>query len=213
MGVGSQPTIQEELMTWVRLDEGFPRHPKVAASGPLGMAMQVSALCYCNEYLTDGFVPKHVVAGFLNLEGIAMNMWQGDMIGGGDDATWQLIVNDLIESGLWYETAGGYRIHDFLKYQPSKADVEADRKQKREAGRLGGINSAIARRAKTSHSEAGAEASATAVAQALPQAESKPVSVPVSVTTNPSFLQTSTRDAEGQEGLNIGNLLKEVDAA
>jgi hypothetical protein len=198
-------------MTWVRLDEGFPRHPKVAASGPLGMAMQVSALCYCNEYLTDGFVPKHVVAGFLNLEGIAMNMWQGEMIGGGDDATWQLIVRDLIEAGLWYETAGGYRIHDFLKYQPSKADVEADRKQKSSAGRLGGINSAISRRAKTSPSEASAAPPAVANAVAPAQAESKPVSVPVSVSTNPSFLPTSTTDAEGQEGNQNGNGLPDLE--
>ena len=206
-------------MTWVRLDEGFPRHPKVAAAGPLGMAMQVAALCYCNEYLTDGFVPRHVVAGFLNLERISMNCWQNEMIGGGDDATWQLVVADVIDAGLWSEVDGGYRIHDYLKYQPSKADVEADRKQKSSAGRLGGINSAIARRAKTSRSEAGAEAPAVADAQAGAAAESKPVSVPV--VTTPSFLPTSTTDGKDGRIENgkhdqtlppLGSILKEMPA-
>src|SRR6266540_5902380 len=66
------------LMPWVRIDEEFARHPKVVAAGPLGMAMQVAALCYCNQYLTDGFIPRTVVAGLLDFAGLGMRMWQGD---------------------------------------------------------------------------------------------------------------------------------------
>lgn len=180
-------------MPWVRLDEGFARHPKVAAAGPLGLAMQVAGLCYCNQYLTDGFVPRHVVPSLLNLEGIAMNMWHNETIGGGDDATWELVVATLTETGLWRQVEGGYEIHDYLTYQPSKADVVAERKQKSEAGRLGGIKSAKTRTAKTSRNEAPAQAPAQAKSQHPPkqnasktqaeaQAESKPGSVPVSKT-------------------------------
>jgi general stress protein YciG len=140
---------------WVRLDEEFARHPKVLAAGPLGMAMQVAALCYCNSYLTDGFVPRSVVAGLLDLEGLGMRMWMGEVAGGGEDATWQLVVSDVLDAGLWEEVHGGYLIHDYHQYQPSKAEVIADREQKREAGRKGGQASARAR------AQAGAQAGAS----------------------------------------------------
>ncbi len=55
-------------MPWVRIDEKFARHPKVMRAGPLGIAMQVSALCYCNEHLTDGFVPRAVARTLLDWE-------------------------------------------------------------------------------------------------------------------------------------------------
>lgn len=116
-------------MGWVRIDDGFPQHPKVAKAGPLGIAMQVAALCYCNRYLTDGFIPRGVVPGLLNLEGIAVHTWDGELFGGGEDATWQLVVADLIEAGLWEEVEGGYRIHDYLDYQPSRQQVLAERQK------------------------------------------------------------------------------------
>lgn len=150
-------------MPWVRLDEQFAQHPKLRDAGPLALAMQVAGLCYSNQYLTDGFIPRRVAPALLNLEGIAMNCWSNDLIGGGDDATWQLVVNDLVAADLWDETDGGWVIHDFHKYQPSKADVLAERKQKSEAGRIGGQNSAKTRRAQMaqpSPNEAGAQANA-----------------------------------------------------
>lgn len=114
-------------MAWVRIDDGFTQHPKVVQAGPLGIAMQIAGLCYCNRYLTDGFIPRAVVPNLLNLEGIAMRVWDGELFGGGEDATWQLVVSDLIAAGLWEEVEGGYRIHDYLDYQPSRADVLRER--------------------------------------------------------------------------------------
>ena len=69
-------------MTWVRLDDGFAQHPKLLSVGALGVAMQVAALCYCNRYLTDGFVPAAAVENLLNLDAIDMHVWRGEMIGG-----------------------------------------------------------------------------------------------------------------------------------
>ncbi len=156
-------------MPWVRLDEGFADHPKLREAGPLGLAMQVAGLCYCNRYLTDGFIPSSVVPTLLNLEGIGMNIWHGELMGGGDDATWQLVVDALLAVGLWEQVEGGYYIHDYLDYQPSRSQVIAEREQKREAGQRGGLASAQAR----------AQARATAPAHTPAQAESKPVPGPV----------------------------------
>src|SRR4029453_3116326 len=44
------------VMSWVRLDDQYPDHPKVRALGPLGLALQTAAICYCGRYLTDGFL-------------------------------------------------------------------------------------------------------------------------------------------------------------
>jgi hypothetical protein len=156
-------------MPWVRIDEEFARHPKVVAAGPLGMAMQVAALCYCNQYLTDGFVPRSVAAGLIDFEGIGMRQWMGELFGGGEDATWKLVVEDLLEAGLWIEEKGGYRIHDYHDYQPSREAALKLREDRSAAGHKGGKASAKAR----------GQASASANAQA----KSNPVPVPVPPTT------------------------------
>lgn len=103
-------------MPWVRIDEDFYQHPKVVKAGPLGMAMQVAALCYCNKYLTDGFIPRAVLPTLLNLDG----------------TSWELVVQDLIAAGLWEQVDGGYRIHDYLDYQPSRERVLTEREATRQ---------------------------------------------------------------------------------
>jgi hypothetical protein len=125
-------------MPWVRIDEEFPHHPKVMKAGPLGMAMHVAALCYCNRYLTDGFVPKSAAATLLDFSGIGMRQWMGEVTGGGVDATWELVVEDLEAAGLWERTEGGWQIHDYHDYQPSREHVLKLRETRRAVGRKGG---------------------------------------------------------------------------
>lgn len=101
-------------MTWVRIDDEWPTHPKALAAGLHGRALQVSGLCHCNRHETDGFI---------------------------SDASLRLLIvtaevdadtpQRLVEVGMWTREEGGYRIHDYLAYNPSHADLET----KREAGR------------------------------------------------------------------------------
>jgi hypothetical protein len=102
------------------------------------MAMHVAALCYCNQYLTDGFVPRAVAVGLLDLSGIGMRQWMGELTGGGEDATWQMVVEDLVTAGLWEPDEGGWRIHDYHDYQPSREHIMKLRETRREVGRKGG---------------------------------------------------------------------------
>jgi hypothetical protein len=183
-------------MTWVRLDEQFAKHPKVVKAGPLGMAMQVAALCYCNTYLTDGFVPRAVVAGLLDFEGLGMRMWMGEFAGGGEDATWQLVVEDLLDAGLWTEEKGGYRIHDYLDYQPSKEAALKLREDRSAAGQKGGKASAEAKR--QASASASAEPSASANVAANAQAKSNPVPDPVPV-TEPQEVHSPPEEGSGEE--------------
>ena len=107
-------------MTWTKLDENFADHPKILAAGPVAELLQIHALLYSNRNLTDGFIPASAVK----------HLTHGPC---------QPSVRRLIEVGIWTEVAGGYQIHDFLEYQPSKAKVLANRKQKASAGQAGGL--------------------------------------------------------------------------
>jgi general stress protein YciG len=178
-------------MTWVKLDESFAKHPKVLAAGPLGMAMQVAALCYCNTYLTDGFVPRSAASGLLDLSGLGMNMWSGELVGGGEDAEWELVAADLIEAGLWEEVKGGFVIHDYHDYQPTKAEVLELREKRSEAGRKGGQASRQASAKQVLEqvlSNEGSKRSSKIEAKSKPVPGSVPVSEPDPNRLNP-FVQ------------------------
>ncbi len=130
-------------MVWVRIDDRMPDNPKVAAAGPLALAMQVAALCYSNRELTDGFVPRSVARRLLDwhAEDGDGRVWRIGRTSGtvGDDVDPQWVIALLLNAGIWRETAGGYAIHDFSDYQPSKAEVEDLAAKRSEAGRRGGL--------------------------------------------------------------------------
>lgn len=105
-------------MAWARIDDHMPEHPRMVQAGPLAMAMQLAGICYCNRNLTDGFVPAAVVPTLLNLEGYS---WCGRRV------TWKLIVETLVREGAWVVRESGWEIHDYLVFQPSRAQVQAER--------------------------------------------------------------------------------------
>jgi hypothetical protein len=119
-------------MTWVRLDDDTPDHPKYLSFGdlaPLALALQVRALCYANHYLTDGHVPAGALPQLLR--GFAP--CQPDT---GEVIDWPAL---MVDAGIWETNGGaGYVIHDYATYQRSKAQVEADREVRRAAARAGG---------------------------------------------------------------------------
>lgn len=158
-------------MTWVRIDDGFARHPKVVAAGPLAMAMQVAALCYCNRELTDGFVPRAVARTLLDWEGIALRCAEDEANQANGQASAQAnskqvwsnvdagcVIGALLASGMWEEAPGGYLVHDFDDYQPSKAEVLELSQKRAEAGRIGGRRSAASRQANRASAQALAQA-------------------------------------------------------
>lgn len=175
-------------MPWVRIDEDFVNHPKIASAGPLAIALQVAALCYCNRNLTDGYVPRPVARTLLDWEIVRGEdvVWRVSVHSGfaGEDVDCEWVIDLLIETGIWERARGGYVIHDYHDFQPSKADVLTEREQKRAAGRKGGLASRKAKQAPAQASaiagaQAGANHGAQPPAQAERQAESKPVPVPV----------------------------------
>ena len=127
---GQSPALETRpqcRMSWARLDDQMPDHPKFLQAGdfaPLLLALYVRAVCYSSRYLTDGFIPSGAVTPLLQ----GYNAWGHDTVTGdgfalardGDEFDWPAI---MVHAGLWESCDGGYRIHDYLDYNPTRAQV------------------------------------------------------------------------------------------
>jgi len=122
-------------MTWIRIDDRYSEHPKIAAVGPLGIALWLAGLAYCNRHLTDGRIPwtvarSLVVWQFVCPEGRIETI--GRTSGhDGNDIDNEYVIGLLLRAGLWEEVLGAYLVHDYDQYQPSRIVVE----ERREATR------------------------------------------------------------------------------
>ena len=114
-------------MPWVRIDEHFADHPKIVQAGPEAMALYVAGLCYCNRFQTDGKIPPSKARTLLDLPDV--------------DTT----IKRLVTATLWEEQGDGrFQVHDYLEYQPSKEQVEEERRKRQAAGKAGGLAKAKA---------------------------------------------------------------------
>lgn len=93
-------------MPWFRLDDSFHSHPKVIAAGNEAVGLYVRCGTYAAQHLTDGFVGKSIVLLY------------------GSEA----LAARLVDVALWNRTRGGWNIHDYLDYNPSRETVEKERK-------------------------------------------------------------------------------------
>lgn len=107
-------------MPWVRIDDHFPDHPKVVSAGPIAAWLFVAGLCYCNRFLTNGFIPINQIDRLVPLDE------RRDV-----SESPQQLTKRLVSLALWTETTKkgvrGVLVHDYLKYQVSKAQVLTSR--------------------------------------------------------------------------------------
>lgn len=116
-------------MPWVRLDDATYENSKVMAAGPLAELLWRRSIEYAARNLTDGFIPFRVVPSLVNWDGVAEydpSREDERQVMGFQIRPYSLATT-LMEAGLWDEVDGGFRIHDYLDYQPSRVQVEADR--------------------------------------------------------------------------------------
>lgn len=107
-------------MTWVKLDDTFPEHSKVISLSDKAFRLHVTAICFAAKNETDGEIPRAALA----------------RLGGSPK-----IAHELHEVGLWETTSrGGWVVHDYLEYNRSRAELEAERQRKAEAGAKGAAN-------------------------------------------------------------------------
>ncbi|MEV8353157.1 hypothetical protein ACFVTT_23435 [Streptomyces niveus] len=96
-------------MPWVRLDDRFPTHRKVALLSDRAFRLYVSALCWSSENLTEG----RILAKELPLVSRVRSP--------------KTAATELEAAGLWDPAEGGWAIHDYLEYNPDRSRVQADR--------------------------------------------------------------------------------------
>ncbi|MFJ6667463.1 hypothetical protein [Streptomyces sp. NPDC091383] len=101
-------------MPWVKLDDRFPSHRKVALLSDRAFRLHVSAICWCAENLTDGRIADRELALVAKIRGI------------------KATAKVLEDAGLWDRIEGGWEIHDYLDYNPSRDQVLAERKKNAE---------------------------------------------------------------------------------
>jgi len=126
-------------MGWLKIDDGFESHPKVALLSDAAHRLWMRAACWCRSRSPSGFVPRSLLreisrnsAPVARLEKLAEELVEAK--GGG-----------LFEAGLWEPVEGGWLFHDWASYQPSKAEPMS----RQEAASLAGKRSAEARRERT----------------------------------------------------------------
>lgn len=136
-------------MAWVRVDDGFPEHPKLRAAGPLGRELFIAALCHCNRYLTDGRLTMEDLRRLAQYEDIFV---RDPLAVVEARPAVEDVLERLIFAGAFEWNDGVIHIHDYADFQPTKAQIlerrEADRERKRLA-RAGFSKSKVGMSART----------------------------------------------------------------
>jgi hypothetical protein len=96
-------------MPWVRLDDRFPSHRKVALLTDRAFRLYVSALCWSSENLTEGRILDRELSLVARVRGA------------------KTAAKELENARLWDRVEGGWDIHDYLEYNPDRARVQAER--------------------------------------------------------------------------------------
>jgi hypothetical protein len=158
------------------VDVLLPDNPKLDGLSPAAKWTLVELWCHCGQHLTDGFVR---------------------------DAKWSRFGNaairrKIVENGLATRVEGGYRMHDYLDHQRSRAEVEEVRAKRSEAGKRSAAARAKAKALAQQDVEHGAE-------QTVQQTGSKPATEAEAEAEADKSLM-----AEPHDHLSVGNLPRDV---
>jgi hypothetical protein len=119
-------------MSWSKFDDAAPKSPKAVIAGNEAWSLWAAAVMYCNRHNTDGYVtlaalavdclPRPIPVAKARKLADALCDARARPEGKG---LFELDRNDM------------YRVHDFLDWNPSKAEVESKRKLDRDRKRGG----------------------------------------------------------------------------
>jgi hypothetical protein len=97
---------------WFKVDDQLHDHRKARVAGAHAMGMWVLAGSWCGANPNDGFIPESVVV-----------RWE--------PRAYRKLARALVDAGLWHvdELNGehGWRFHDWADFQPTRAEIDAER--------------------------------------------------------------------------------------
>ena len=108
-------------MPWVRFEDDYLGSPKLSTLSTAAIALDMAGIIYSARELRDGHLTVRDVQVLAQLLAIRR---------------WQPLVDELIRVRRWVGESNGYAIHDYLKYQPSRAHVLAQRATDRQRKRI-----------------------------------------------------------------------------
>lgn len=109
-------------MAWVRLDDKRATNAKLRAAGLEARGLDEAVICWCAHEESDGFISDDdlaLLAGLHRCRRVAA------------------LAERLQEVGRWDrdDDRSGWVVHDFLNFNPSRAELEAIRKRERDRKR------------------------------------------------------------------------------
>lgn len=118
-------------MSWANLDDAFPKHPKALPLSDAAFRLHVSGICHAAQYELDGVLHAEAVP-------LLVPRYK------------RATLEELLRRGTWHDIGQGcgtdycrlgvpesYVIHDYLQWNRSREQIEAERERKRKAGRKG----------------------------------------------------------------------------
>ena len=109
-------------MSWFRFDSTFSTHPAARAAGLKGRALWIEAAQWSTQHLTDGRIDKHMLPL---------------LAASAEIGTGRPEANKLVTVGLWTDEGDHWQILNWSTYQPPRADVEAVKAKRGQAGAEG----------------------------------------------------------------------------
>ena len=115
---------------FVKIVYEFSDNPKVMSLRFEDQAVFLHLIIYSARSMTDGFVPSFYAQMIQSLaensNGVSNALRNTD--DGVTNISTENSIDRLVAAGFLEVAIGGYRIHDYLDYQESKADIEKSRK-------------------------------------------------------------------------------------
>lgn len=103
-------------MTWVRIDDGAPLHPKLLDVGAEAAWLWIAGLAHCNRAVTNGAIRKtHLEALY------PTKKWSAKRLA--------VLAQRLVDAKLWVDDGEKYVVHDYDHYQEEalRGNVESRR--------------------------------------------------------------------------------------
>lgn len=98
-------------MGWARIDDGLHSHPKAYRVSLPALGLWTIALSYAAHYETDGFIED----GWLR------------SVAARHGSRGRALVHELVDAGFLEPAEGGFDLHDYLDYNPSREQLGRSR--------------------------------------------------------------------------------------
>lgn len=145
-------------MSWVRIDDVAPAHPKILAAGAEAAWFWVCGSAWANKQKeSNGFIPEAALPILYPAKSP------------------KKIADKLVACGLWERVDGGYQIHDYNEYQLTREQKLALSAKRADAGRTGGSKKAA------NSKQATKQVASKLLEHDLASGSSKPLAIPIPI--------------------------------